>query len=339
MFNFKNIFGTVIDNFKSQYIPTKDNKLRLTWGGAVAVPDPKNEGSYIAFDKNGKAFRYPEAMTMKMPVFFISRTVDQLKPGDIIKQGTSYYHVTGSKDGKIFTRGFSGFTHTVIPVEDVLIGGSYVPVAINLFGMFGNGQTNPVATATAATSNPGGIFGNLFGGALGGNMGGIVPLMMMSKLFGGDKSEKTAAPSEFHDEFCDMDRHELKLYQQKNGLGLRIVPSMEDEDIRNAIRKKLGMPTSESAFESDDMMQMIMLSQFAGGNQVAGMNPLALMMLSGQGGDSDSMMMLLVMQQLGALNPASFGATAAPAATETQTAAPAPEPIDMQSEEEASANA
>lgn len=324
--NLKKTFGAVLNQFKNQFIPTKDTNLRMTWGGAIAVEDKKNEGFYIAIDADGKMRRYPEAMTMKLPVFFINKPVAQVKAGDVIKQGNSYFNVSEIKNGNIKTRSYTGFAHTVLPVEDVLIGSSMIPVAINLFGAFGNGQTNPLAAANGAAQ--GGLFGGLFGGG----QNNMMQMMLMSQLMGGGDlfGGSDSSDEEFvDDEFSSMDRRDLKFYQQRNNLGVKVFPSMSDEDLRNKIRTKLGRPTSDSC-ECGGTMEMLMMSQIMGGGQMNGMNPLALMMLSGKGGDSNDMMMLLMMSQMGMLQNV---APAAPAAT------PAPEVINEPADEAPTENA
>lgn len=330
-FNFKKAFGVALNSFKSQYLPVKDNKLAMTWNGEIAVADKNNEGSYIAFGKDGKARRYPEMMVMKLPIFFISRPVDQIKAGDVIKQNNGYYNVTAVKEGKISTRSYTGFGHTVIPVEDVILGNSLVPVAINLFGIFGNGQQNPFT----AVQNGGGMFGGMMG------------MMFMSQFFGG--KDKDGDDEELQDEFTDMDRHGLKLYSQKNDLGIRVVPSMSDEDLRNAVREKLGRETSESFGGGDMASAMLMANLMNGGNNTTaqgmfgGMNPLVLMLLNDKkGSNQDDLMMLVMMSSMGNLQAMNTPATATPAPQPVEVFDPAAAgeaPADAPADETAPAEA
>lgn len=270
--NFKKSFGAALNVFKSQYIPVKDEDCRLTWGGAVAVPNKSNKGTYLAFDPStNKLMSYPAGMTLPFPVYFINKSVEQIQKGDVIKHGTTYLRVNGVKDGKIHADSYTGYNRNVLPITDFLLGSATIPVAMNLFGAFGNGATNPFTAFGNMQSNP---FG----------------MILMSQMFSGSDEDEDIV-----DEFTNMDRHDLKLYQQKNSLGIRVVPSMEDEDLRNAIRKALGRKTSAEG-DTDGMVKMMaMSSMFSGGT----MNPIAMaMMMDKKGSDSDDLMLILLMQSL-----------------------------------------
>lgn len=314
MSNFKNVFGNVVAQFKSQFIPTKDPDLRMTWGGAIAVPDSKNPGSYLVVDKDGVLRRYPAAMTINLPVLFISRTVDKLQKGDVIKHNGSYLSIVKIKDGKIITNSYTGYTRSIIAIEDVITGNSVIPVAINLFGAFGDGSTNPMTSSN-------GLFGGLFGNQQGGN--NMFSMLMMSKLFGGsfdlfgsDDSDDDDSP--VNDKFSSMDRHELKLYKQKNHPDIKVFGSTTDEALRNEIRKREGLKTSESVFGGGGFDKLFMLSQLCGNgsNPFGGqMSPIAMMALAGNGDNSDDLVLMLMMNQMGMLKsqaPAPADPVAAP---------------------------
>ena len=72
---------------------------------------------------------------------------------------------------------------------------------------------------------------------------------------------------------------------------------MSDEDLRNAIRRKLNRKTSDEG-SMGDMMQTMMLSNMMSGQATGGMNPIAMMMFMNDGDNNDNLMMLLAMQQL-----------------------------------------
>lgn len=278
MANLKKVFGEVLNQFKNQFIPTKDDTLRLTWGGAIAVPDKKNEGFYIAFDKDGKIRRYPKSMTLKVPVMFLNKQINQVKPGDVVKHNGSYFNVIKVKEGKLVTRSYTGFIHSVLPIEDFLIGKSTIQVAINLYGVFGDGASNPTT-----------LFGNF------GNTGNGLVAAMISTAFLSDKDSENEGVD---DEFTEMSRRELKLYQQHNNLDIRVVPSMSDETLRNKIREKLGRKTSDE--DDSKSLNMLLMSQMLGAGNNA-ISPLAMAMLANNG--DDDMMSLLMMNQMGLLTP------------------------------------
>ena len=279
--SFKKSFGPALETFKSMYQPVKDENLRMVWGGAIAVPNKNNSGQYLAFDPTtDQLIAYPTAMTMNFPVYFLSKSINQIVKGDVIKQGSTYYRVRCIKDDKLYTDSFYGCTRTILPIKDFIIGQSLIPVAINMFGCFGNGAVNP---ANIVNNNP---FANMFGG------NSMMGMLMMSKMFKDDSSDE-----EVVDEFTNMDRRELKLYQQHNSLGVKVFPSMSDEDLRNAIRRKLNRKTSDEG-SMGDMMQTMMLSNMMSGQATGGMNPIAMMMFMNDGDTNDNLMMLLAMQQL-----------------------------------------
>lgn len=279
--SFKKSFGPALDAFKSMYQPVKDENLRMVWGGAIAVPNKNNSGQYLAFDPTtDQLIAYPAAMTMNFPVYFLSKAINQIVKGDVVKQGNTYYRVRCIKDDKLYTDSFYGCTRTILPIKDFIIGQTLIPVAINMFGCFGNGTVNP---ANIVSNNP---FANMFGG------NSMMGMFMMSKMFKDDSSDE-----EVVDEFTDMDRRELKLYQQHNSLGVKVFPSMSDEDLRNAIRRKLNRKTSDEG-SMGDMMQTMMLSNMMSGQTTGGMNPIAMMMFMNDGDNNDNLMMLLAMQQL-----------------------------------------
>ena len=279
--SFKKSFGPALETFKSMYQPVKDENLRMVWGGAIAVPNKNNSGQYLAFDPTtDQLIAYPSAMTMNFPVYFLSKSINQIVKGDVIKQGSTYYRVRCIKDDKLYTDSFYGCTRTILPIKDFIIGQSLIPVAINMFGCFGNGAVNP---ANIVSNNP---FANMFGG------NSMMGMLMMSKMFKDDSSDE-----EVVDEFTNMDRRELKLYQQRNSLGVKVFPSMSDEDLRNAIRRKLNRKTSDEG-SMGDMMQTMMLSNMMSGQATGGMNPIAMMMFMNDGDNNDNLMMLLAMQQL-----------------------------------------
>lgn len=279
--SFKKSFGPALETFKSMYQPVKDENLRMVWGGAIAVPNKNNSGQYLAFDPTtDQLIAYPSAMTMNFPVYFLSKSINQIVKGDVIKQGSTYYRVRCIKDDKLYTDSFYGCTRTILPIKDFIIGQSLIPVAINMFGCFGNGAVNP---ANIVSNNP---FANMFGG------NSMMGMLMMSKMFKDDSSDEEVA-----DEFTNMDRRELKLYQQHNSLGVKVFPSMSDEDLRNAIRRKLNRKTSDEG-SMGDMMQTMMLSNMMSGQATGGMNPIAMMMFMNDGDSNDNLMMLLAMQQL-----------------------------------------
>lgn len=182
------IFSETINSMKSQFIPTVDNKVKMTINGDIACP---SGGEYRAFI-NGELTSVPEDILINIPLYRINKTLDQVRPGDIIKttekktmksgyvdpEGKyTYRKVLEVKDGSIKTISFSGIKSTKTPVKDFFFGQKTVSVIVNLFGnMFGNtdaSQNNMQNMMMLAALSDSENF-------CGGDFKKILPYMMMS---------------------------------------------------------------------------------------------------------------------------------------------------------------
>ena len=171
------IFSKAIAAMKAQYIPTVDNKVKMTINGDIACP---SGGEYRAF-VNGEITSVPEDLLIDVPVYRIAKPIDQVKPGDIIKtfeqkkmksgyidpEGKyTYRKVLEVKDGAINTISFSGTKSTQTPVKDFFFGQKTASVVVNLMSGITGGDMNQNMMLMAALSE-------------GGNVSKMLPFMMM----------------------------------------------------------------------------------------------------------------------------------------------------------------
>ena len=228
MGNFNSIMSKAIANYKSQFVPTKDDKVRITMDGKIVCP---SQGEYRFFSKN-EAGDYvlsnvPEELCLDVPVYRISKPISQLQAGDTIKTGHdnkfTYHIVTKVGDGKISTISYGGNSKKITPINDFFLGAQTVSVVVNIFGNGFNGAGAGAAGAAPATG-----------------FGGMNPMMLLAlSKDGGDSSLKSllplmmmqggAAPAGFNpmmlallgkDGDSDLDLATLMLMQSQGGFSL-----------------------------------------------------------------------------------------------------------------------
>lgn len=83
----------------------------------------------------------------------------------------------------------------------------------------------------------------------------------------GVKPKESSTSSTEYPNFCEMERKELKKYIRENGLDIRVTAKLEDEQVRDAIREKLGISKEEEPAEkkpagapSDDELKVQLLA-------------------------------------------------------------------------------
>lgn len=195
------IFDTMIERFKAQFMPVVDESLQVTMDGEVAVPT--KEGDFVAI-KGEELTSYPAEMTLDMPVYVLAKKVEDVKVGDIIKNGSSYSKVTKvnkNNQGKLVsfsTLSYSGHGKTVKPITDFLMGQSTVKVVINLMTGFGDvNGINPMMLMALKDGDSDNslmmllLMQQMNGGAQAGTnpFGNINPMMLM--LMGGEGNNDT----------------------------------------------------------------------------------------------------------------------------------------------------
>ena len=139
------MFDGILDSYTSQFMPVKEEGVRLSMSGVLCVPVGDK---YVGCDNNNKLVKFPAGMTFPFPVFSIEKPIAAIVKGDIIKRDRSYAKVLGvTPEGKIRTLSFSGVTATQAAVEDFLMGQATFRVLINMFNFDQNSGFNPIIYA------------------------------------------------------------------------------------------------------------------------------------------------------------------------------------------------
>jgi hypothetical protein len=140
----KKFSETMIERMKASFIPQVDDKARLAMDGTVCVRTNTANGKEWLGVKGNEIVAYPEDLLLEdVPVFTISKTIDQIKIGDIVKATPSTYaRVEKIKEGQIFSTSFGGNMRKNVPVTDFLTQQKTVRVVVNPFGVAGGADMN-----------------------------------------------------------------------------------------------------------------------------------------------------------------------------------------------------
>ena len=147
--NKNNMFSGIVGKYKSQFIPQKEENVRMSLSGLLCVPV---DGEYVGVDNNNDLISFPEEMTLEIPVYSITKLNANIQPGDIIKSGPKSYSKVISKndDGSLKTLSFSGYTHNKKAVQDFVMGQATTRVLINMFNFDNESGFNPIFFAMAS---------------------------------------------------------------------------------------------------------------------------------------------------------------------------------------------
>jgi hypothetical protein len=140
----KKFSETMIERMKASFIPQVDDKARLAMDGTVCVRTNTANGKEWLGVKGNEIVAYPEDLLLEdVPVFTISKTIDQIKIGDIVKATPSTYaKVEKIKDGQIYSTSFGGNMRKNTPITDFLTQQKTVRVVVNPFGVVGGVDMN-----------------------------------------------------------------------------------------------------------------------------------------------------------------------------------------------------
>lgn len=143
----KSVFAGFIEKYKAQFIPEKDESLKLSMDGKVCalVGD-----EYVGIDENNELISYPAEMCLDFPIYLIAKPYSQVEVGDIIKINRSYVKVLKKNPNKSFScLTFSGYTQNKKEVKDFILGQAFVKTVVNMFGNMKTGGFNPMMLALA----------------------------------------------------------------------------------------------------------------------------------------------------------------------------------------------
>lgn len=133
------MISNYVERMKANFIPQVDEKARMTIDGTVVVLTNTANGKEWLGIKGGEKVAYPEDVLLEgVPVYTIAKTIDQIKPGDIVKATSSTYAVVEKiEDGNIYNTTFGGNLRKNVPITDFLTQQKTVRVVVNPFSFAG----------------------------------------------------------------------------------------------------------------------------------------------------------------------------------------------------------
>lgn len=133
------MISNYVERMKANFIPQVDEKARMTIDGTVVVLTNTANGKEWLGIKGGEKVAYPEDVLLDgVPVYTIAKTIDQVKPGDIVKATSSTYAVVEKiEGGNIYNTTFGGNLRKNVPITDFLTQQKTVRVVVNPFSFAG----------------------------------------------------------------------------------------------------------------------------------------------------------------------------------------------------------
>lgn len=159
---------------KEMFMPTEATDVRIATDGNICVA---TADGYVAIDSKNALISYPEELTIKLPVYIMSKPKDQLAVGDVVVRNRSYAKVTKIDGDKITAIGYTGAGCIIHPIKDFLFNQTMVRVVVSLAGNIG-GQMNPMMMMLLADKGEDSILPFLLMNQQGGQMN-MNPMMMM----------------------------------------------------------------------------------------------------------------------------------------------------------------
>lgn len=181
----KSMFNSFIEKYKSQFIPEKEESLKLSMDGNICVPIG---GEYVGINSENELISYPAEMCMDMPVYIISKPYAQVQVGDIVKLNNSFLKVLRKNDnGTLQCLSFSGYSSNRREIKDFMLGQALVRVVVNMFSGMTTGGFNPMMLALANNEDMD-MRDLMMIQMMQGNGGSFNPMMLMMMDKGGDNS-------------------------------------------------------------------------------------------------------------------------------------------------------
>ena len=170
-----NMISTYVEKMKANFVPQIDEKARMTMDGTVVVLTNTANGKEWLGLKDGAKVAYPEEVILQdVPVYTIAKTINQIKPGDIVKATSSTYAIVEKiEDGIIYNTTFGGNMRKNTPITDFLTQQKTVRVVVNPFSFAGGSDINNNMMMLALLDNKDGGKGDL------------AEIMMLSSMLAG----------------------------------------------------------------------------------------------------------------------------------------------------------
>lgn len=163
----KNTIAGFSDRLKETFMPTEAKDVRVSMDGNICVATTQG---YVAIDAQNHLTAYPEELTLKLPVFIMSKPKENLAVGDIIALDRSYAKITSIKGEKINAISYTGAGKIIRTIKDFLFNQTMVRVVVSLTGNMG-GQMNPMMLLALADKKDD-------------SLSSMIPLMMMNQQGG-----------------------------------------------------------------------------------------------------------------------------------------------------------
>lgn len=141
----KSMFSSFIEKYKSQFIPEKDDTLKVSMDGNICV---LTGDEYVSIDKDNNLISYPKEICMDMPVYLLAKPYSQVQIGDIVKINYTYAKVLKKNaNGSLSCLSFSGYTQNKKEIKDFMLGQSFIKVVVNMFSNMQVNGFNPMMLA------------------------------------------------------------------------------------------------------------------------------------------------------------------------------------------------
>ena len=178
----KSIFASFIDKYKAQFVPEKDDTLKISMDGNVCVPI---DGEYVGIDKDDNLISYPKEACFDLPIYLLSKPFAQIQVGDIILVNKSYMKVLKKgTNGTLNCLTFSGYTRNKKEVKDFVLGQSFAKVVVNIFSNMQAAGFNPMmlAMCDGSMNVKDLLIMQMMQGGGGAQIGQMNPMLMMALM-------------------------------------------------------------------------------------------------------------------------------------------------------------
>lgn len=145
-----NMFASVIEKYKSQFIPVEEKNVRITIDGNIAV---KVNNEYRSINKDDEITSYTEEMCFDFPVWSINKLYNKVVVGDIIYAGDQYAKVISiNNNGALRCLTYNGDVTTQREIKDFFIKQPFVKTLVNMFSGI-SADINPMMMLAFAGDN------------------------------------------------------------------------------------------------------------------------------------------------------------------------------------------